>query len=40
VPVWRGPWRAWPKLRYTLVVLLLAGACALLVRWQVIPAGI
>jgi CubicO group peptidase (beta-lactamase class C family) len=40
VPVWRGPWRAWPKLRFTLAVLLLAAAVALLVRWHVIPAGI
>ena len=34
--VWRGDWRAWPKVRHTAVVLLFAAAGALLWRWQLV----
>jgi CubicO group peptidase (beta-lactamase class C family) len=37
VAVWRGPWRVWPKLRYTTGVLLLATAVALMWRWHLVP---
>jgi CubicO group peptidase (beta-lactamase class C family) len=40
IPVWRGSWRSWPKLRYTVVVAALACAVAVLLRWHVVPAGI
>lgn len=40
VAVWRGGWRAWPKVRYTAGVLLLAAAAALLWRWNLLlPTG-
>jgi hypothetical protein len=34
--VWRGGWRAWPKVRHTVAVLLFAAAAAVLWRWHVV----
>lgn len=36
VPVWRGRWNAWPKLRYTLAVLVLAASVVLMWQWNLI----
>jgi hypothetical protein len=37
--VWRSQWRAWPRLRYTLAVGVLACAVALLCRWNLVALG-
>lgn len=37
--VWRGGWRLWPRLRYTLAVAILAFAVALLCRWNLVAVG-
>lgn len=34
--VWRGPWRAWPKLRYTAGVLVLAACVVVMWRWHLV----
>jgi hypothetical protein len=34
--VWRGGWRAWPKVRHTVAVLVFAAATAVLWRWHVV----
>lgn len=34
--VWRGGWRAWPKVRHTGAVLVFAAATAVLWRWHVV----
>jgi CubicO group peptidase (beta-lactamase class C family) len=39
IPALRGQWRAWPKLRYSLGVLLLAGACLVFWQWNLIGMG-
>ena len=36
VPVWRSRWRAWPKLRYTLAVLVLAATVAAMWQWNLV----
>jgi len=36
--VWRSDWRAWPKLRHSLGVLLLAAACFVLWQWNLVAA--
>lgn len=36
VAVWRGGWRAWPKLRFTVGAVLLASTAVLLWRWNLV----
>jgi CubicO group peptidase (beta-lactamase class C family) len=36
VPVWRGAWRTWPKIRYTLAVAVLALAVHVMWTWNLI----
>lgn len=36
VPVWRSRWNAWPKLRYTLAVLVLVASVALMWQWNLL----
>ena len=36
VPVWRSRWKPWPKLRYTLAVLLLAATVVAMWQWNLV----